>query len=696
MPEPQDSFAILNDKPAVAGDRPADRAAVERVKARALERDYAKPPPPPTQKIHVFLKSHDDAGGDPDTTNTVNVTPSKVYVIIGNGFAAVSNHATLLKSDGERSQQLKECDRVYHLGFPDPWTAYVVHNMNQEPELNIPPGYGEEPWTAERCGRGPQPGTDADPRWLPSDKFAGFTAAEFGLIKRWWGEKFELKQNAVLEIGRKQEDYPHPPFHRITLDGRETIDAHYIDVCTGVGQQRILNPGTGRYDLQMPFGLWWDYLNPRKAEDAARTGVQKVFSAEMYVRNSVLPVTGGRVLVTGGNSPAAIQAMEHALGEDANGANRAHAAAQVVLLASRNVNAGFPGIGRLDYHVTDMEDRPLPKRHTAPDVPLKPTSTQVLFCEGFVLDAIEETADRRQVVVTFKSDKNARFAAKTSQLSVASGETFYAVFDQVVLSTGRERFNDKGTDDRPRDPSLGSTGRIIQPAGGFRPLKNGISDTADEIALGLESDDPKLIRVLGAAGLNHHLVATPRDPPQPLAVYESSLPCQARVIGEGVGLAAATIGYANEFHRKPLPDHGEPPKKLNRNVNFATLAELKSLLDAELAKSIYYARAWRIAPFSTARQLANVVAIYETWFTSDYARSRPQPGDWSSAEVINRRTAMINDDTQLLRENPVFPYGSAQAMLADDHRRAAAVKAQVEEAELGFFYPVRAYPERLG
>ncbi len=660
-------------------DKPSDVDKVEHQKQLTIQRGYEDDTLKPIN-VHVFLKSHNTPSAK--NVNTANVS-DKTYVFIGNGFASISNHASLLKSNGKRSKNLKECKRVLHVGFPDPWTGYVTHNMNQEPELNVPPAYGHDKWTQEKCGAGDQPGTHIQKRWLSSKYFAKFTQDELEAIKQYHGKDLQFIECGVTNIGDWDAQQA---CHEVVLHSGTKIKAHYIDISSGVGQQRLMKP-IGDRGIKMPFGLWWDYLNPPLSDESTRVSIRKVFSAEMFVRRSVLPKAGARVLVTGGNSPAAIQAMEHALDEDgADSSNNDNAASQVVVLASGDVKRGFPGIARLDYHACYMDGTTLLKRHGFPKKDLRPQSAKVLFCEGFSLKSVEETLDGSKVVVTFetKKDKKSRFVSLSEEHKAGEvGEqekTYYAIFDQVVLSSGRERHNVATREGKRIDPTLGSTGKLMESSGqGFSPIEHdGIECvTKCKLPLALKSDKEGAIRLLGAAALNNHRIQKGnRTPTTPLEIYEASLPCQARVAGEGVCLAAVTIAYANEFFGKPLPDEG---KKINTNANSATLTELQALLkDDSLGKSIYYLRAWRIAPFTTHLQLANAVARYDM-IQNEY-RDKPTSEFWI------QRTSYYNDDDEFMKPAQSCPYAVVKAV-------RDRIFGKLQSADVGFFYETRKYPE---
>ncbi len=96
---------------------------------------------PAEQKIiNAFLNA---SGQEREAgTNTVNDPPC--YAIIGRGFAATVDHATLVQSTEWSKERLGKLP-VVHIGFADPWRSYHPHNMNQELELLTLPGYANQP-----------------------------------------------------------------------------------------------------------------------------------------------------------------------------------------------------------------------------------------------------------------------------------------------------------------------------------------------------------------------------------------------------------------------------------------------------------------------------------------------------------------------------------------------------------------------
>jgi hypothetical protein len=561
-----------------------------------------KPPPPPPKrdlkksvqpvdppKCHAFLQSYT---GAPRSVNTANEEGN--YVIIGQGFAATVNLATLLSKWGAARIGTK---KIFFIGYPDPWLDYVSHNMNQEPELLTLPGYSKHPSHAPD-----QPAGEGG-RWLGSVEFATTNRTE---MER-FGKKSKSALNmyvldaAVLSIKKHERGY------KIEIEGGDPIVAEMVDICTGTGQQALMKTlkDDPVYGVDMTIELWRDYLNPQ-ALDAPGDWIPRVCAAEMYVRRNCKPKEGGAVCIGPASSPAGLQAGEHALCEDRGGGVPA---AEVFLIASRDINEGFLPIGRLDYHAVTEDGKKLPWRQTNAVGKLKPTNAKVWFGDGYRIESIQPFLPDHAAL--FKETKGLDFAAGKLLVKFKSttpkplmgkdGPTtvpiLYGLFDQVVLGSGRAR--GEAVD---KEQSLGSATQLVQD---FRAELVPLKVPKYDFAVGLASSDATL-RILGAAGLNNPIYAASAVKNDlgltPLGMFQRSLPVEARVNGEGVTLAAATIAIANRF----FDAEAQP----NRNVNTATRGELAEVAGKTVGDDVYYARHERVGPFTKPLQLGHAVQFY--------------------------------------------------------------------------------------
>jgi hypothetical protein len=591
--------------------------------------------PKPTV-CHAYLQSFDQKGGE----NANKVDGTLVYAIIGCGYSATVNRATLSKAQIDGLP-------IVHIGYPDPWTGYVSHNMNQAVELNTVPGFKHQPPDVDS-----EKNTSPQARWLTSTAFAKATEEE---RKRFLDDgQDKLIQAGVTNIAWIEDA---GGCFKIELDNNcGPVFAKKVDVCTGPGQQSVLDgPKSGdnaRYGIKMPEALWLEYLNPPMMKTGVTTK-NRVFSAEMYVRGTVKPKPGGFVCVTGA-SPAGIQALEHALCEDIypdtdegyQEKRKNEAAAEAVLVASRKVNDGFLAIGRLDYHAKDslnINEGELPTRQGLARGKLYPTNEKICFAEDCRIDSIEPLAEKHRELFEefdysvpnkhpFDAGNNRyavlyptlnddiekgrllvcfRTTAKDGNLVDNQGNTYflqYGKFDQVALGSLRSRGGVK--DD---DQQVGSALNLVWDAfkEDLKPLQK-----VQKFPLGLECDkgDSKLLRILGPAGINNPLFLGKMKKSAlgltPLGFYERSLPAHARVNGEGVTLAAHTIAWANEFYT-------QDKAKLNTNVNTATQDELTEFLgvehiakDGKLADHVYKMRSRRVGPYIHNTQFIHSIDLF--------------------------------------------------------------------------------------
>lgn len=587
---------------------------------------------PTVKKVHAFLDSHDEPSG----ANKFDRAP--VYAIIGCGFSATVDRATLSKKD------IAGLD-IVHIGFPDPWSGYVNHDMNQARELLTLPGYLKQPPQASKNSR-----TTPQERWLPSNEFASINAEE--RVRLIGNPKTELYQAGVVNIETIAEGENGAGLFKINLtDEHAPIIAEKVDILTGTGQQRILKPiaEDKRNGINMPEHLWLEYLTPVKM-DAKKEAKPKVVSAEMYVRKTCLPVENGLVCITG-SSPASIQAMEHALCEDGCTAPPAKGG---VMVESNTVNNGFLPIGRLDNHGRDEFGNPFPLyRENPPQGPILPEREHVWFAEGYRIDTaqpltiehktvfsnvLDKDIEDGMLLVTFRESGKAKRLVNNKRED--GGTLVYGKFHQVVLGTGRLRAQDPGTRKLDRE-----TGSAMDLAWTYKDKLQAIN-VGLNFPVGLEySEDyesssgtrKKRLRILGAAGINNPKFSEQLNAmgQSKIRAFESFLPAQARVNGEGVTLAGHTVAWANGFY-----ELGSDTKR-NNNINTATIGELESI-NSDLADAIYKARGFRIGPFISQRQTSHALEVFKYLD----GKTAIDPAELAVAKNIKK----LQDKTQALED----------------------------------------------
>ena len=559
--------------------------------------------------IHAFLNA---SGQERERgTNTVNDPPC--YAIIGRGFAATVDHATLVQSTEWAKERLGSLP-VLHIGFADPWRSYHPHNMNQELELLTLPGYAKQP---DESDAGVMPDDDGNYRWLRSTSFARINQSEIGALASepensglisWAVGLFKTQPPPVLAASvaniAKQEEGGN---YKITFhESSMTITAAKIDICTG--------PGAGRTKFAQAANLTAD-LETR----SDTPWVPRLYTATNITLENARMASEGLVLVRGAG-PAAAQAVERALEEGAT----------QILWIGKDINSSFPGTLRLDWLVKG-NGAALPPRTgvPAPELNLSPSPANLCIADGYEIDSLEviagddprwndipswttaRTCLRKKVegdsdstplyptvLVKFTRmrDKDKRDkvdpACRNSNGEVIE-EIVYGLFHQVIVATGLE------TGPKDTGSAFGFADSLRDAAAALLAQRSG----ANPLFVGFETADHQ-VRWLGGAG---HGSSKPADAKNDLISFEATLPAQARIFQQGVTLCALTVAMANRWFcgtsKTLLP---------NKNVNTASLGELDKLVGS-LAPKIHEIRKRRTRPFVSLEQVAQAIVFYTEW-----------------------------------------------------------------------------------
>lgn len=557
------------------------------------------------QKCHAFLQAFQQGK---TKTNSFGAFQNN-YVVIGRGFSATTNLATLRSPFGKN--RVSNMNLIV-IGHDDPWSIYVRHNMNQEVELLTLPGYANRPALAA---------PNAAPRWLDSRQFAAKNTDELqraaSAKQPDWPQLTTLRASVtwiekVIKQG-KEIFYVH-------FNDRKTIQAKCVDICTGTGQQTYAEAG-GERGINMSQQLWDEYLDPKRAVVA---GKPRIISAEMYVAGDRQVIPNASVLITSANSPAGIQAGEHALCQDAAG-NADVPASEVVLIAAESMSGGFPPIGRLDSHARTATSALPVRLHHPITEPLFPTNAHVWFGEKYRVKSIEVLNQAhcaafthengtaisgagvdKKLLVTFAALNGTRFVrgqALPHAPLPPEENLLYGLFDQVVISTGRAR----GGRGEKRTGAEKEEGSALQLVWGMKDELGPIEVPGYDFPVGLQTNNGRL-RILGAAGLNNPIYKSDARAKN-FKKYEDSLPWQARVFGEGVTLAAQTIALANHYFKTNKTD-------LNSCVNTATRDELILAAGAKAGREIFDARHWRVRPFQAHQEIVRVLEYRKNYMSS--------------------------------------------------------------------------------
>ena len=487
------------------------------------------------------------------------------YVIVGRGFCAAVNFATLLRTPEGRSL-LQEYPPVI-VGFDDPWFMYRKHEMNQEREVLTLPGF-EKQLYRQRPGRlyCERLHRDFPERTLPfvlSSEFADRTCMEWLYLEneaKEYGIPFEVKTANVDRIVKGETG-----LFQVMLERGASIPAKYVDLCVGPGQSRILPHGTGRYQISMPSSLRKEYEEP--ASDWSTSYAPRVVSGSEYTRANVV-TPGGAVVLVQGAGPAAGQAVEEAF---------RMGAAEVFWVTSRTHHGAFIPNERIDFLVEGRKKTDT----TGPWHPLPNTDFH-----AYSLDRVGDTYDLRpriedlwlgtasiqEIVFTERQRLRVTFDKAVTGMGVGgvTRSNGFGVFDQVIIAQGRESDYSKP----------GSPGYIVRELDfeAFRPISRpGVKCEGASFALGLElfGEEDSRVRLLGSAGLSAFKKDSPENYmlskklPEALALrdFQDTLPAEARVFFQGVTLAGVTVAYANGY----FDGTGKFP---NTNRNTSTKDEL--------------------------------------------------------------------------------------------------------------------------
>jgi hypothetical protein len=608
MAKPQ-WFAQGSEKVEAAKDPPVarSRGAQQEVKWPDV---FKKETDPAT--VHAFISSWNKSSKS--DVNTYNDEP--FYVIIGCGFAGTVDHATLSQTPWGRTRTGQY--RILHIGFPDPWRIYHPHDMNQELELLVLPGYMHQPRESDTAEAG---------RWLYSPAFAGVNQAEF---EGCWPRSPETVQAHVTKITKAGE------FYRIHFhESDEQILAAKIDICAGPGQTRV--PDDSPAGIKLSSNLKEQFTSPPKVDDP--NWIPQIVTATNFTRENANVAAGGLVLVSG-RGPAAAQALERTLETDG---------AKEILWATKDINGGFPPTMRLDrlVRVDDMGQlKELPARLGFPKGALYPANDNVWIANGYEVRDVKPLTSRLieekglkdidgspltvealklgeldPLLVTFSTGTAAVGSDKSSLPPF-----LYGVFHQVVVAQGLQ-----DTPNEPGSPIVLLKELLVSGEETLEPYFPGSVQKSPEdptsrgesvnfkAGVGLRSTNGK-IRVLGAAGHGNSIMRTlGGDAFATLDEFQNTLPAQARINFQGVTLSALTIAHANHW----FDDYGGHfSRNGNNNPNTATLDEIEARVGTTVARALIEVRIMRIRPYQTWEQLAQAYAYWNaTHQTPEFAQT---------------------------------------------------------------------------
>jgi hypothetical protein len=536
------------------------------------------------------------AGSPAKTTNTAATPP--VYVIVGNGFSSLVNHATLRLSEWGKGRLGRA--EVWHIYQLDPWPTYVDHDMGQWTDLLTLPGFDNTP-------------AGATNKFLRSTEFGTLTGRQLQDILRKY-PAVKQRQGTIEKIERKKVNGVKK-FSIKLKDDKKPIIADYVDICTGPGEARLVGQAKnakqaddfGKREILFAKELYKEYSDPNP--------VGRVITAHAYMK-SACKRRIGHVCVYG-NGPLAAGCVELAL---AKGCSVVYWVAKRVLNDSFAPGRRYDALARKDNGTTiDFKPGPPPE-----SVVLIPADHKVKFAEGYKVARVRVTSRKRGASdysiedinwdneppdddsIDAQGSKDRLLEIKFSRGDPADGRKSRfvdldkndgkprdsIVVDQLVISaSSQEREDETG--------AAAFLAKLVRQDDGGRfkiincpPPRTKVPGVT-KVSFGVQTQDEKF-RVLGAAG---HIqpdrtaednTTNGNSKISRLTLYQGSLPDQARVEWRGVTMSAASIAQANGFFQK------QP----NDCVNTAHSGELVAVWGMENGNKAYESRRNRVDPFT--------------------------------------------------------------------------------------------------
>lgn len=483
------------------------------------------------------------------------------YVIIGRGFAAVANHLTLRASKNPEVRARVDRCRFVIIGGDEPWQARGATPLGQFPHLLGLPDYqalagGRSYALASDFGayiRGAEDGLnrycDQDLR-LPANAWIGLIET-FDQRGTTLPTDEQTRRDEALLVGSDHKEWDRRPGYpyRLSVFWREPGDtrrrlsylyAHYVDVCTGPGPARLLDPsvyGAGLYD---------EHAGQPDDQPDYQT-VKRLVKGDQHI-GAPLPMGPDKRILVYGASASGAWSAEHVLNR--SGGAQLHWAADPAFAPEEFKSK--PYLELMDGYFKS------PRQSNAPGGRnlnvIESTTEQRLLGR---IERIEQgTGQRLKVLWKVPSDAPG-WRAKTD-----------CEYDQVVISVGQQ--NEKGR--------AGAAAYLIQNLGVMMPLYAGdlwknFQKNDQTIPVGL-SDERGHVRVLGAANVAAPLMNSTQQKEYKdfYAEHAQSLPQEGRAAGNSILVATATVGLANRFMPTRLDANSACPSLLQRVIGHAEVA----------------------------------------------------------------------------------------------------------------------------
>jgi len=534
--------------------------------------------PPSPRHVPVYRAERSVSGAKDISTFRERDT----YVIIGRGFAAVANHLTLRASKNPEVRARVDRCRFVIIGGDEPWQARGATPLGQFPHmLRLPAhqalGGGRAYAQSDAFGGYIRDAEKGLSRFCAQDVQLG-TTSWVGLIETYENrnepvpddEGKRRKSDQITASGPQADDWEkHPGLpYRLSVYWRESptgplnrsyLYAHYVDVCTGPGPVRLLDPAVwGTPELQSELD-GQPYDPPDYVRDKPNE-FKRLIKGEHHIGANLPTEPEKKRILIYGASPSSAWSAEHVLKKGA--VAELYWVADPARAPDEAKGKSYSDMLKIYFYHPTKANAPGGRNLETLDA----TSRRHFLG---VIDKIEEGPDKA-LNVTFTVPADAPKDWKNKKVHT---------FDQVVISIGQN--NDKT---RP-----GSASYLIKALGKMNPIY------ADQLWKGLAGPDRKIpigtidrrggVRVLGAAGVAGPGLSTEAtDFRTAYEDYSAVLPPEGRAAGNSLLIAALTIELANR-HMPVLLDSNRACLSLIQRAT-SSEAVAKKVIDARKMDSI--------------------------------------------------------------------------------------------------------------
>jgi hypothetical protein len=308
-------------------------------------------------------------------------TGSLPYAIVGRGFSATVNRATLLQIPYSPLHG----KQLIHIGGLDPWRTYTPVEMGQWPLLLTLPAYSMRP-------------SGSQYRPMDSRHFARITASQ------WIGHSSGINISYINDKVVSVTDFGS--YFTLALTSGRMIDASHVDICAGPGPAKPIPSALGAASIL-----------------TMASSPKPLLYAEDYLHRNTAKVSDGRVCVVGGGATGAwCVELAQSLGNE------------VVWLADRKLNGAFVSSKRNDRLLVPPVVRKLVNGNHVMDGDVCPIHPNTTFGENVEVISLSLNSSGK-IVVGYQATTSG--ASVFTMLSGTSSSLSYDRFDQVIWATGQ-------------------------------------------------------------------------------------------------------------------------------------------------------------------------------------------------------------------------------------------------------------------